>query len=314
MRSRAVVSALLLFILALVAPVSAQVNLKPGSSVAASVSGKIWSSTTTYHLGDVVFGAITNCSGGCGGIWQATGTSTGSQPVSGNTNWAFIDGIPYVYFSRDPVQLTTAPYYDPTLTGPGVTVIPAPGAGLTVMPFLLGTGRTSAGDAWGTGPALNLGWVSPGASLDPFFNTLAGGLERDLSVLGPVTVGYIGTTGENEWGPPPGVENQPIVGWTTEDATSGGIGSRSVIYRIGYIIFPSGLYVPATVFFTITGVNQGLKTFTVSPDPTGTTGSVTVVGSPACNDGPYTVASVTATTIVVNEAIPCVTANGWVKK
>src|SRR6266850_1218295 len=87
--------------------------------------------------------------------------------------------------------------------------------------------------------------------------------------------------------------------------------TRSIDIRLEYRIVPAVFSSPT--FFTISAVNQGTKTLTVSPDPTGLTGSVTIVGSTG-NNAPYTVASTTATTITVNEALPDATGDGWVKK
>ncbi len=47
-----------------------------------------WSSLTTYATGNVVTDRD--------GIWRATGASSNSQPVVGNTNWTLLSGTPYV--------------------------------------------------------------------------------------------------------------------------------------------------------------------------------------------------------------------------
>jgi len=76
---------------------------------------------------------------------------------------------------------------------------------------------------------------------------------------------------------------------------------------------------PAAVgtYYLISALNQGTKTFTVAGDAHTLAGSISVVGSTA-NDGTYTIVSATFsvdhTDIVVAEAIPDTTADGWVKQ
>lgn len=85
---------------------------------------------------------------------------------------------------------------------------------------------------------------------------------------------------------------------------------------------PDGIYLMRYTIsggFTITALNQGTKTFTISGDKSGTFkvgDTFTILGSTG-NDATYTVTAISYsnpnTLITVNEAIPSVTANGKIR-
>jgi len=271
-----------------------------------------WEADTSYPPGLTVLDR--------GGLWQAIDFSKGSEPISGNPDWRLVGGTPYVDVTLDPVALTTAPVYDPTSIGPGLPVLSAPGANFSLL-FMRYRTTQSLGDAWGSALNAKLWYGAPGGYDLTAAVTSNGNLQDDLSndpageflaiVSSNENAALIQPGGSN----PVGV-NQPIVLSSAADVTGGGatVGTRSVTYRIWYDIVPTTA--PFNTFFHITAVNQGTKTFTVSPDPTSILvdgDSVTIVGSTG-NDGTYTVASRDATHIVVTEAVPSATADGWVKK
>lgn len=96
-----------------------------------------------------------------------------------------------------------------------------------------------------------------------------------------------------------GAELVPVV--------QGGANRRTTVAAIA-------AFAAAHTLFTITAVNQGTKTFTVLGDAHSPTGSIVVAASTG-NDGTYTIVSTNFaaghTTIVVSEAIPSATANGY---
>ncbi len=252
-----------------------------------------------------------------GGIWRAVAPNINSQPVSGNTDWELVAGTPYVDVTLDPVALTTLPFNDGSGSGPGLVVIPGSAGHLTLVTMVMTS--VSDGDAWSNDANLNISWQDQ-ASLQPpipgpssptftFKLTLNADLTSTQRFQSAVPLGNVAEPISNF-----GTDfiGSPVVIWTVSNL--GTTGTRSGFIRIYYTLNPAS---PAALtfssFFAISGVNTGTKTFTVSPDPTGLTGAVTVVGSPL-NDGAYTVASVTATEILVNEAIPDGTAGGWVKQ
>jgi hypothetical protein len=269
-----------------------------------------WDGTTAYSAGAVVFDR--------GGIWQAVDTNTNSRPISGNAHWTLIGGTPYVDVTLDPVALTTAPFYDASSSGPGLVVIPAPGANKLALPIGFDPSVMSGGDAWAHSAVPSFAYGVAGGANFGGLNSIEDGLGDFLNSFGivpqPTINNILGTT----FSPTTDYINQPVVIWTATDITNSGatVGTRSVRYRLYYTIFDM---TPPDVgtFFHITALNQGTKTFTVNGDAHTLTGSISAVGSTG-NNGTYTIVSATfdtdRTDIVVSQAIPDSTADGWVKQ
>ncbi len=274
----------------------------------------IWDSGTTYHANDLVLDR--------GGTWKATGTNTNSQPVSGNSDWTLTGGTPYVDVLLDPVALTTAPFYDPGYSGPGLsTGLGAPGANLMIVPRIVDAFPTP-GDPWGdTAKArflytsVLLGWpestvyTTTDASLTDTNGSVPDFFNPNRSDMLAINAQLIAND-------PRIVVNAPLVMFTDHDVTFGGqFGTRSVRYRIYYDIV--SVVASDKIFFHITGIVQGTKTITVNGDASALSGSINVVGSTG-NNGTYTVVTAIFTTdhtaIVVAESLPDATADGWVKK
>ena len=278
-----------------------------GPQGAPGAGGAVWDSGTTYAEGDLVLDR--------GGIWQATGSSTNSQPISGNTDWTLIGGVPYVDVTLDPVDLTTAPFYN----GAGLQVLAAPGESLMILPVYAVT-SVSAGVDWPyENPIIYVGWLEGGAidydglsfSDSP---TAATVLAAGKSPVWFSVVNYFEGFLEFDRA------NKALVIQTPDDITIGGIGfgTRSVLVRIYYQIINQSVDA-GTTFYRVIALHQGNKTFTVTDagaDLDGATGTFEVVGSTA-NDGTYTIVSAVSgagdTVITVVEAIPSATADGWAK-
>lgn len=276
----------------------------------------VWSPGTTYQPGMVVVDR--------GGLWDCMRENKNSEPVSGNTNWTLVGGTPYVEKTVTPPELVTAPFYSAVPAAPGYPVIPAPGAGLWVMPTLQ-IGTVTDGDAWGSPPSPLFYWIDPTAINEQPFGAQASSADGGLSVnlatknrigAGPVFDSSMVFTADSF---PPNVENAAVVMQSGTDITAGGtvFGTRSVIYRVYYLILP--VTPPAgSTFYHITAVNQGTKTFTVTGDASALVFGqlVSVVGSTGNNRG-YTVISATfggvSTDIVVSQTIPSAVADGWIK-
>lgn len=280
-----------------------------GKATVGTLGSTLWNDTATFKAGALVIDR--------GGIWSANGVSTNSRPISGNANWTLVGGTPYVEYEITPPELTTVPFYDPNAEGDGYDVIPAPGANLTVLP-LLQTASVSDGDAWGTDANILLQWGTPlepqsvpmqSADLIPPFS-------QDLSNIGRAVFVSINAD-STQYSLPPGSVNKKLTVYSGDDITNGGtFGTRSVTVRIYYTIVPSAAS-SAHVFYHVTDVNQGTKTFTVNGDAHTLSGSISVVGSTG-NDGTYTIVTATFVTdhtdIIVVQAIPSATADGWVKQ
>jgi hypothetical protein len=245
----------------------------------------------------------------------------------------FLIAKQYADVVLDPVQLTTAPFVDTGFTGPGIKVIDAPGEGLSVWPIYFDF-CPAPGEAWAGGDsnrslpvtfcyrdvpigtnegtkweANDSGSLADKADpLYPFYSPrrfLAQDINRDFVVNDPSVV-----------------VNAPLVMFVpSANYFDLGIGSRSLRIRITYEIIPITQLVSFDYsFFRISATNQGTKTFTVA-DPyeqaiASLGATFTVVGSTG-NNGTYTKVSATFiadhTDIVVSEAIPNATADGWVK-
>lgn len=245
---------------------------------------------------------------------------------------------PFVDALLDPIDLTTAPFVDPDAAGLGFPIgLAAPGEGLIVLPVKVDA-FASAGEPWAGGDAnevlhVDFWHTSPvdatasgegsqfgfednaltdTAAENPFFSP-----RRSWPLLN--ATGFTAVAAALIANAPSTVVNAPLVITGNGDLLAGvGVGARSLRLRIYYEIIP---VVPfANLFFRVTAVNQGTKTFTVA-DPyeqvvvaLGTT--FTVVGSTG-NNGTYTKVSATFVTdhtnIVVSQSIPSATANGWVK-
>ena len=119
------------------------------------------------------------------------------------------------------------------------------------------------------------------------------------------------------------VTNAPLVMFAPSGGgyLDSGIGSRSLRLRITYQIIPLTQLVSfSNTFFRVSAVDQGTKTFTVA-DPyeqaVAALGDTFAVAGSTGNDETYTKVSAAFDTdhtdIVVAEAIPDSTADGWVK-
>jgi hypothetical protein len=96
-------------------PGHAQVITGASASVSASASGLVrWDSGTTYATNDVVLDR------GC--FWKATGASTNSEPVSGNTDWTYLSGVCSVTINTLASALAAS-------NSVPIVFVPSPGAG-----------------------------------------------------------------------------------------------------------------------------------------------------------------------------------------
>lgn len=278
----------------------------------------VWDSGTTYSADALVLDR--------GGIWQATGTNTNSRPISGNTDWTLVGGEPYVdvSFTPDYMMQTGA---DTPRGANGLVVVPAPGANRVAI-ITAFSWTQSAGEAW---EANYFPVLCYGSSGGPDLSTLlmlanVYYIEDTLNVSGDLPGWFyvkgmwpvdayllaIKESGANLTA----VTNQPIVFGQAQDPSNGGLGYGTAYLscRLWYAITPGPQTAPN--YFHITDLDQGTKTFTVTGDASALTGSIEVVGSTA-NDGTYTVVSTSGTgptDIIVTEAIPSATADGWVKQ
>ncbi len=243
-----------------------------------------WDSGTLYTTGQVVFDR--------GGTWQAVDSSTNSEPISGNTHWTLIGGMPYVDVTLDPVGLTTAPFFDPLGSGPGVVAIPGPWEPGAFLQEVLAYSTQSSGDTWASNASTQLSYISPAVSVPP----LPAQSNSVGDNLGEASPEFPGSRGNLGGGGSPSVDitNQSIVIWSTTDLTNGGatIGSRSLSLRFYYLIGRTGDTVFAHQFYVVTDVNQSAKTFTVSGDASSLGATFSIVGSTG-NNGTYTKVSAT---------------------
>lgn len=328
-----------------------------------------WDSSVRYSIGSYVYDR--------GGVWRAVTRNTDSQPVSGNTDWAFVGGSPYIDVTLSPVDLTTAPYMNPnvviasvdqgtktfgfttlgpygislssgteivvigstgndgtytvtsatattvvvaeaipdgtvdglfSLADPGILVMDASSSGTVALPIAL-QDITGVGNAFASDSAADIY-----QSNDP--TTIFFALNDDLNGSSAIMPRLQVVDGVSQ------IINANInlvdtLGgawkiWSSTDVTNGGatIGTRSVTHRIYYTLIdiPAG-----STFFAISAVNQGTKTFTVSPSPVSILTppeTFSIVGSTG-NNGTYTALAVTATTIRVKETVPSSTGDGW---
>jgi len=290
-----------------------------------TLPGTPWNSGITYAAGEIKLDR--------NGFWKALATNTNSRPVSGNTDWELVGGTPYVDVVLDPVQLTTAPFYDPTDDGPGFPVLDAPGENLVVVPVIVDAFPTP-GDPWGDTPNTQFVYTSvlEGFAEGTIYVTTDISLtDINASPGAPPASLFINPNRTNLFGlGSPYIQlivndvrlvaNAPLVMFTDRDITNTGsgtqVGTRSVRYRIYYDIV--SVVASDTVFFHITAVDQGTKTITVNGDASALTGSITVAGNTGTLDGDYTIDTVTFDTdhtdIVTVEALPDDTADGWVKQ
>lgn len=200
----------------------------------------------------------------------------------------------FVDLKLDPTALTTAPFSDISVNvnnqivniGPGVTIVPAPGPGLVLIPTLLLLTSQDTPEGWSASPVVSVSW---GSSAGPTgLATTSGGMVGMAS-----TSSYPWTT----------IVSSPS-GWVNADNAPLVISTSTVMKSFS----PS-----------LVGVDQGTKTFTF----TGTTSAftpgmqfslagpgVTTTNQP--NSGTYTVVSSTpnndhtnpSTAVVVSESIP----------
>ena len=272
-------------------------------------SASVWSSSVTYASGDLVFDR--------GGIWQATGGNTNSQPVSGNTHWTLIGGEPYVDFVLDPVTMTTAPYLDIAAAGPGMVLVPGTSDPNNVVVPVRVFAVTGEGSLWGNDTSLNFSWGSSGGvnvkSLFPRIDSVSNylpdppttghppwrtesetvgfgsGVIQEGFSLKPFDTGAASTVLET-------IKGLPLVAWSDVDCSDSGFGpilfgTRSFTCRLYYTEAP--VLAPAqNDYFRISFLDQGAKTFIIGDDASALTGTVTVVGSTG-NDGDYTIVSAT---------------------
>jgi hypothetical protein len=166
---------------------------------------------------------------------------------SDNTTWTELVGsTPYSEITLDPVQYTTAPFYDPTFVGPGFpTGILAPGANKLIWPLYVDS-FPSLGDPVDSTPELYLCWkdatsaestgkFSDGMadfSGDPLFTNIQRwimlGEAGDLAVPRGLSGAYMIENVNAD------VINQPLVIVRGGAQVTGG--SRSITYRIYYQI------------------------------------------------------------------------------
>src|SRR5438094_4036633 len=195
-----------------------------------------------------------------------------------------------------PTTLTTAPFFDIALSGPGLVLIPAPGLGkaLLLRQIVFVSEQTKAG--WGSDLSIQVFWGPASEGNSPLFN-VASIQGFGMAAVNGATSYPNQTVGLPQGGslsqPASSVENKPITLYNTRDLTA-------------FSAFVAAL-------------NQGTKTFTfqgaldfLTPGPT-----ITITGSTG-NDGAYTVVSSSVnddlvnplTDVVVAEAIPDATADG----
>src|ERR1043166_1907216 len=243
----------------------------------------VWAIGTTYTTGQLVLDR--------GGIWQAAAPNMGSRPVSGNANWVLIGGTPYVDVVLDPVDLTTAPFYDENEDGPGDLFVPAPGPGLIVWPIEL-VSIVTPGAAWGADPGIAMHWKeSVGeqsafmlANNGSFFPLLNYSSESDPRV----SRRFFSNVTEADQASPL-VVDQPIVIELNDDLSP--YGSSSLFVRLYYVSRPA-VDTAAPAHYGITSATIATKTFVVADDASGLGSTFSIVGSTG-NDATYTKVSAT---------------------
>jgi hypothetical protein len=239
----------------------------------------VWDSGATYQTGEIKLWHD--------GLWESqVDNNHGSEPVAGNADWELVGGTPYVDVGPfDPPGIISAPFYDRNLTGPGVLAVPAPGTNKWVYSPLVTT-EVSAGDDWNShaNPILTYGNT---AGIDSFGGqTIDDGLDGKYNGAPFASLPNITTPTRAYSGD---VINLPLV--LSQSALSSAGGTRSIKYRVYYLILEAGSDFPATQFFIIASINQGAKTIEVvdlNGDASALTGSIAIVGSTA-NNGTYTV-------------------------
>src|SRR5437899_6380255 len=84
-----------------------------------------------------------------------------------------------------PTTLTTAPFYDNALSGPGLVVVPAPGVGklLQLRSVVFASEQTKAG--WTTDPLVYLQWGPSSDGADPLLGHNTGLQVRGMDAAQP---------------------------------------------------------------------------------------------------------------------------------
>jgi uncharacterized cupredoxin-like copper-binding protein len=185
-----------------------------------------------------------------------------------------------------PDALTSLPFYDPGLTGFGLEVVPSPGPNLIAWPLAV-TSVTGEGDKWGNTPNAHLIWATAGGTLDPGLPGITYVQDQldKLNVISRMVHNNIDAGFDQNT---QAVADTPLALWTDIDVTDGGagIGTRSVRYRIYYIIEPVTTFAS---HYSITALNPVGKTITVNGDASALTdGNAAVVGSTG-NNADYTI-------------------------
>lgn len=219
-----------------------------------------WSSSSTYATGATVYDR--------GGIWQATGSNTNSQPISGNTNWTLVGGLPYVDVVLDAPAIRTA------FSAP-VLALDAPGEGKAVWPIRSYSIYT---------PADGSNHFSANIGINLVVGTLTDAAVATAFNGSVATSRYVETGVDVNDAAVLGVVNSALYVKGVADRT-GGTGTFQV--RIHYLII-DGLIQP--VFFAITGIDQTLKLVTIDGDASALTGAISIIDSTG-NDGTYTIVS-----------------------
>lgn len=280
----------------------------PGIRLAGISIGEVWDPASRYKLGAIVLDRA--------GFWLAVNPNHNSRPISGNADWTLVGGTPYVDVVFDPVALTTAPFFSSPFSNPGAVLVPAPGAGFTLYSPRIYTTVTD-GEAWGNSAAAQVFYGDPTDGNEVFPNTTSDQLNATDLTATPAETMMVGTDLASGGLLTTPIANKPIVIQSQTDLIASGppIGTRSLIVRTYYTIIPTTGF-SLSAFFSVSAVNQGTKTLTVSGDATSVT-TFSIVGSTG-NNQTFTKVSATFDTdhtdIVVVQSIPSATADGWVRK